>query len=426
MVERMSITPFFDPKTITMFEARLLKSSILKKVLEAIKDLLTQATFDCDDNGIQLQAMDNSHVSLVSLTLRADGFDKYRCDRNISMGMNLGSMSKILKCAGDKDTVTMKAQDNADTVTFVFESPNQEKVSDYEMKLMNLDLEHLGIPETEYSCTIRLPSAEFARICRDLSQFGESMVISCTKEGDWCKAVIVPLYKGKGSQQDCKNYRGISLLSVVGKLYAKVIIERVMTETDERIWDVQAGFRKGMGCTDQVFSLRCIAEKYLATNQKVCCAFVDLEKTYDKVMRNELWSALSAHGGCVASPWLFNLFMDNCLTDLKDSDCGLRMNDDQVLLASLAEDLQGMVTIMNDALERQGMKVNVKKTKVMVFEKEENITEGCYTVANKPPTARRGAERGAAQTVSGCLLGGICGGIIKKKQNATAARQFAF
>ncbi|KOB75578.1 Proliferating cell nuclear antigen [Operophtera brumata] len=126
-----------------MFEARLLRSSILKKVLEAIKDLLTQATFDCDDNGIQLQ---------------------------------------ILKCAGDKDTVTMKAQDNADTVTFVFESPNQEKVSDYEMKLMNLDLEHLGIPETEYSCTIRMPSGEFARICRDLSQFGESMVISCTKE----------------------------------------------------------------------------------------------------------------------------------------------------------------------------------------------------------------------------------------------------
>ncbi|XP_038210407.1 proliferating cell nuclear antigen isoform X2 [Zerene cesonia] len=166
-----------------MFEARLLRSSILKKVLEAIKDLLTQATFDCDDNGIQLQAMDNSHVSLVSLSLRADGFDKYRCDRNISMGMNLGSMSKILKCAGDKDTVTMKAQDNADTVTFVFESPNQEKVSDYEMKLMNLDLEHLRIPETEYSCTIRMPSAEFARICRDLSQFGESMVISCTKEG---------------------------------------------------------------------------------------------------------------------------------------------------------------------------------------------------------------------------------------------------
>lgn len=60
-------------------------------------------------------------------------------------------MSKILKCAGDKDTVTIKAQDNADTVTFVFESPNQEKVSDYEMKLMNLDLEHLG----NFLCSMR-------------------------------------------------------------------------------------------------------------------------------------------------------------------------------------------------------------------------------------------------------------------------------
>jgi proliferating cell nuclear antigen PCNA len=64
------------------------------------------------------------------------------------MGMNLGSMSKILRCAANDDIVTMKAQDQADTVTFMFESPNQEKVADYEMKLMNLDQEHLGIPET--------------------------------------------------------------------------------------------------------------------------------------------------------------------------------------------------------------------------------------------------------------------------------------
>lgn len=73
--------------------------------------------------------MDNSHVSLVSLTLRSDGFDKFRCDRNLSMGMNLASMAKILKCANNEDTLTMKAQDNADTVTFMFESPNQEKVN---------------------------------------------------------------------------------------------------------------------------------------------------------------------------------------------------------------------------------------------------------------------------------------------------------
>merc|ERR1711944_227345 len=132
-----------------MFEARLIQGNLLKKVLEPLKDILNEATWDCADTGIQLQAMDNSHVPLVSVNLRADGFDKFRCDRTLSMGMNLTSMSKILRCAANDDIITVKAQDQADTVTFMFESPNQEKVSDYEMKLMNLDQEHLGIPETD-------------------------------------------------------------------------------------------------------------------------------------------------------------------------------------------------------------------------------------------------------------------------------------
>lgn len=166
-----------------MFEARLVQGSLWKKVLEAIKDLLNEAIYDCSDTGITLQAMDSSHVSLVSLILRSDGFDTFRCDRNLSMGINLPSMAKILKCASNDDIITIKAGDNADTVTFVFESPNQEKVSDYEMKLIDLDTEHLGIPDTEYSAVVKLPSAEFQRICRDLSQIGDSVVISCTKEG---------------------------------------------------------------------------------------------------------------------------------------------------------------------------------------------------------------------------------------------------
>merc|ERR1712004_464573 len=106
-----------------VFEARLIQGNILKKILEALKELLNEATWDCSDTGIQLQAMDNSHVSLVSVNLRADGFDKFRCDRTLSMGMNLTSMSKILRCAANDDIITIKAQDQADTVTFMFESP---------------------------------------------------------------------------------------------------------------------------------------------------------------------------------------------------------------------------------------------------------------------------------------------------------------
>jgi len=166
-----------------MFEARLAEGGILKKVLDAIKDLLNEASFDCSEAGLQLQAMDNSHVSLVSLNLRAEGFENYRCDRNMSMGMNLASLAKILKCSNNDDVVTVKAQDSADVVTFVFESKNGERVSDFDMKLMNLDQEHLGIPETDYACVVKMPSGEFARIVRDLSQFGESIAISCSKQG---------------------------------------------------------------------------------------------------------------------------------------------------------------------------------------------------------------------------------------------------
>ncbi|KAK0182872.1 hypothetical protein PV327_000961 [Microctonus hyperodae] len=166
-----------------MFEARLVQSAILKKVLDAIKDLLSEATFECSDSGMQVQAMDNAHVSLVSLNLRSDGFDKYRCDRNLSMGMSIPTMAKVLKGAAAEDTVTLRAADNPDTITFMFESSGKERLAEYEMKLINMDQEHLGIPETEYSCVVKMPSAEFARIIRDLSQFGETIAIACTKEG---------------------------------------------------------------------------------------------------------------------------------------------------------------------------------------------------------------------------------------------------
>ena len=82
-----------------MFEARLVQGNLLKKVLESLKDLLNEATWDCADTGIQLQAMDNSHVSLVSVLLRADGFDKFRCDRQLSMGkiLHLQLFSRVEK-----------------------------------------------------------------------------------------------------------------------------------------------------------------------------------------------------------------------------------------------------------------------------------------------------------------------------------------
>lgn len=166
-----------------MFEARLVQGNLLRKVIEAIKDLVTDANFDCTENDFSLQAMDSSHVSLVSLKLEREGFDHFRCDKPVSMGINLNSLLKMLKCSGSDDIVTLSAQDTADKVTLMFESPNHDRIADFELKLMDIDSEHLGIPDTEYSAVVRMPATEFARIVKDLGTIGDTVQMSVTKDG---------------------------------------------------------------------------------------------------------------------------------------------------------------------------------------------------------------------------------------------------
>lgn len=144
------------------------------QVVDAIKDLVQDCNFDCNDSGIALQAMDNSHVALVSMMLRTEMFDPYRCDRNIALGINLGSLTKVLRAAQNEDVLTLKAEDSPDVVNLVFESSGADRISEYDIKLMDIDQEHLGIPETEYAATITMSPAEFQRICRDLIAISES------------------------------------------------------------------------------------------------------------------------------------------------------------------------------------------------------------------------------------------------------------
>ena len=73
---------------------------------------------------------------------------------------------------------------------------------------------------------------------------------------DWKAACIVPVYKGKGDRRDCANYRGISILSIPGKIYGRVLINRVIESTKEQVAEEQGGFRSGRGCIDQIFILK--------------------------------------------------------------------------------------------------------------------------------------------------------------------------
>ena len=113
---------------------------------------------------------------------------------------------------------------------------------------------------------------------------------------DWKIGCIVPLYKGKGDPLECKNNRGISLLSVPGKVYGRILIERVIENSEGQIGEEQSGFRKGRSCADQIFVLRQVFEKMKEKKRKVYVAFMDLEKAYDRVDRDAMWQVMEIYG----------------------------------------------------------------------------------------------------------------------------------
>ena len=113
---------------------------------------------------------------------------------------------------------------------------------------------------------------------------------------DWVIACMVPLYKGKGDMYECSNFRGISLLSVGGKVYGRVLINRIRDKTENMIAEVQNGFRRGRGCTDQIFIVRQICKKYLGKGNDMYFAFLDLEKAYNRVDRDAKWNVLRLCG----------------------------------------------------------------------------------------------------------------------------------
>uniref|UniRef100_A0A1I8F4T6 DNA sliding clamp PCNA n=1 Tax=Macrostomum lignano TaxID=282301 RepID=A0A1I8F4T6_9PLAT len=160
-----------------MFEAKLVQGEYLKKL--PLRELVNEATWDCSENGISLQAMDSSHVSLVSMLLKSEGFETYRCDRKRMNVQSLQQDSEVPQQLGCHHAEGQRHWRLADSM------PNQEKVSEYEMKLMDLDAEHLGgIPETDYKAVIRMPSAELAaRVPATSPRLADSVTVTVTKDG---------------------------------------------------------------------------------------------------------------------------------------------------------------------------------------------------------------------------------------------------
>lgn len=114
-----------------MFEARLENGATFKMIVEAIKDLVNDSNIDCTKEEITLQAMDSAHVALVAMSLNASAFTHYRCDRALTLGVNSENLSKILKMMSKDDQLLLKAEDDGDNLTIMFENSKNENIADF-------------------------------------------------------------------------------------------------------------------------------------------------------------------------------------------------------------------------------------------------------------------------------------------------------
>jgi endonuclease/exonuclease/phosphatase family metal-dependent hydrolase len=233
---------------------------------------------------------------------------------------------------------------------------------------------------------------------------------------EWSKAVIVPLFK-KGDKRDPFNYRGISLLSIVGKTFAQVLNMRIMewVEDGKKLSEEQGGFRAKRGCPDQIFVLNELIEKTCKKGGNLFTCFIDLKKAYDSVSRVGLWKVLWEKGvrgkmwrvlqqmyrrvqscvrvgeqttewfevdvgvrqGCVLSPVLFSLFIDGLAEEVIKVGEGVEVGDsivqillyadDMVVTAKNKKDLQKMMSAVQKFTHKWRLEVNAGKTEVVVF-----------------------------------------------------------
>ena len=115
---------------------------------------------------------------------------------------------------------------------------------------------------------------------------------------DWTKGIIKPIFKNRGSPNDPDNYRGITLLSCIGKLFTSIINSRLSQYIEALgiLGDEQAGFREGYSTIDHVFTLHAIIDLYLHKRKRVYCAFIDYKKAFDLIDRSSLWGKLISSG----------------------------------------------------------------------------------------------------------------------------------
>ena len=125
-------------------------------------------------------------------------------------------------------------------------------------------------------------------------------------------ATIVALLKNKGTRTDCGNYRGIPLLSIAGKILARIMLNRlILSVAEKNLPESQCGFRRNRSTTDMIFTVRQIQGKCTEQNMCLYVVFFDMTNAFDTVNREALWAILRKPGCPAKLATLIRLLHDD-------------------------------------------------------------------------------------------------------------------
>lgn len=163
-----------------IFELKTVQSAAFRILVEALKEILTDANIDVDEHGIKIITMDPSHTVLVHLKLESDKFEKYvfNSEKKISIGLSMLNLFKLIKTMNNNDTLALYIEkDDPNRLAIKIENGDKNSVTKYKLNLMDLPEQNIDIPPAVFESVLTMPAGDFQKICRDMHNIADNMEI---------------------------------------------------------------------------------------------------------------------------------------------------------------------------------------------------------------------------------------------------------
>ena len=164
-----------------IFEIKTVQSGAFRTLIEALKEILTEANIEVDPQGIKIMAVDETHTVLVYMRLHSDKFETFYCPAKHVLGVNMIYFFKLIKTMGNNDSLTLYLPaNNPNKLGIRMDNAEKSTVTNYFLKLFDTDVEDIQIPSLNFTSIIHMPSVDLQKICRDMNALGEKLDVEIT------------------------------------------------------------------------------------------------------------------------------------------------------------------------------------------------------------------------------------------------------